>query len=79
MICKKILGKDHANVATSYNILASVYNSLAEYNQAKELQEKAIVIRKMIFGEDQALVTTSYNSVASVYSSLGEYNEAKEL
>ena len=56
-----------------------MYNSLGEYNQAKELQEISLVIRKRIFGEDHALVATSYNSVASVYSSLGEYNQAKNF
>ncbi|CAH3159784.1 unnamed protein product [Porites lobata] len=79
MIFKKIFGEDHADVATSYNNLASVYNSLGEYNQAKELLEKALVIRKKIFGEDHADVATSYNDLALVYDRLGEYNRAKEL
>ena len=69
-----MFGEDHASVATSYNNLASVYNSLGEYNQAKELQEKALVIRKKMFGEDHASVATSYNNLASVYDSLEEYN-----
>ena len=40
MISKNIFGEDHANIATSYTNLASVYHSLGKYNQAKELQEK---------------------------------------
>ena len=79
LIRKKIFGEDHADVATSYNGLASVYNRLGQYNQAKELYEKALTIRKKIFGEDHADVATSYNNLASVYDSLGEYNQAKEL
>ena len=78
MIRKKIFGEDHANVATSYNNLASVYYILGEYNQTKELQEKALVIRRKIFGESHASVATSYNNLASVYYSLGEYNQAKK-
>ena len=54
-------------------------NTLGEYNQAKELHEKALMIRKKIFGEDHPYVATSYNNLASVYNSLGEYNRAKEL
>ena len=50
MIRKKSFGEDHADVATSYNILGSVYYSPGEYNQAKELQKKALVICKRIFG-----------------------------
>ena len=62
MIYKKIFGENHANVARSYNNLASVYNSLGEYNQGKELHEKALRIRKKIFGEDHANVATSYGN-----------------
>ena len=78
-IRKKIFGEDHADVATSYNNLASVYKGLGEYNQAKELHVKALTIRKTISGDDHADVATSYNNLALVYNRLGEYNQAKEL
>ena len=54
-------------------------NSLGEYNQAKELDKKALMISKKIFGEDNAYVATSYDNLASVYNSLGEFNQAKKL
>ena len=79
MIQKSIFGEDHADVATSYSNLATVYSRLGEYNQAKELHEKALMIRKSIFGEDHADVATSYSNLATVYSRLGKYNQAKEL
>ena len=79
MIRKKILDEDHADIASSYNNLASVYSSLGKYNQAKELHEKALVIWKKINGEDHVDVATGYNNLASVYHSLGKYNQAKEL
>ena len=72
VIRKKIFGEDHANVATSYNNLALVYNNLGEYNQAKQLHEKALLIRRKIFGEHQSDVATTYNDLASVYNNLGE-------
>ena len=56
-----------------------MYERLGEYNQAKELHEKALMIRKKIFGEDHADVATGYSNLASVYNRLGEYNQAKEL
>ena len=56
-----------------------MYNILGEYNQAKELHEKALIIFKKIFGEDHADVAASYNNLASVYNQLGEYDQAKEL
>ena len=61
------------------NMSGQVYNCLGEYNQAKELFEKALTIRKKIFGEDHADVATSYDNLALVYNRLGEYNQAKEL
>ena len=36
MIRKKIFDEDHADIATSYNNLASVHNSLGECNQPKK-------------------------------------------
>ena len=56
-----------------------MYESLEEYNQAKKLHEKALIIRETIFGEDHAEVAASCNNLASVCDSLGEYNQAKEL
>ena len=53
--------------------------SLSFHDKDKELQEKALVIRKRIFGEDHAGVATSYDDLALVHDSLGEYNRAKEL
>ena len=56
-----------------------MYDSLGEYNQAKDLHEKALKIRTKIFGEDHVDVATSYSCLASVYYSLKEYNKAKQL
>ena len=55
---KKVFGEDHADVATSYNNLTLVYKHLGEYNQAKELHERALKICKKIFGGDHADVAT---------------------
>ena len=52
---------------------------LGEYNQAKELHEKALIIYKKIFGEDRADVAASYNNLVLVCDTLGKYNQAKEL
>ena len=62
MIRKGVLvkaGEDHADVATSYNNLASVFNRLG----AKDLHEKALIIRKQIFGEYHVYVKNSSESV----------------
>ena len=47
-----------------------MYDILGEYNQAKELHEKALTIYKKMFGEDHANVATSYNNLALMYNNL---------
>ena len=64
--------------ARIFNTSGLVYLRLGEYNRAKELHKKALVIYKKVFGEDHADVATSYDNLASVYNNLGEYNRAKE-
>ena len=64
-------------IATVAFLLASVYNHLGEYNQAKELHEKALTIRKKIFGEDHADVATSYSNLASVYKQPGRIQSSQ--
>ena len=56
-----------------------MYDILGEFNQAKELHEKALLIGKKMFGEDHVYVAASYNNLALVYEPLGEYHQAKEL
>ena len=65
MIRKSIFGEDHADVATSYSNLATRYSRLGKYNQAKELNEKALMILKKIFVKDHAHVATSCNNLAT--------------
>ena len=78
MIQKKIFGEEYAHVTASYGNLGNVYQSIGEYNQAKEHHEKALMIEKKIFGEEHAHVAASYGNLGNVYQSIGEYNQAKE-
>ena len=47
-----------------------MYYSLGEYNQTKDLHEKALTIRKKIFGEDHADLASSYNNLVLVNNRL---------
>ena len=62
MIWKNLFGEDHVKVATSYNKLALVYHTLGENNQAKELFEKALIIRKITFAEDHNKVKHQFTT-----------------
>ena len=48
MIYKKIFSEHHACIVANYHNLALIYNHLGEYNQAKELSKKTLMIRKKI-------------------------------
>ena len=55
----KVFGEDHCDVARIYNNLESVYQALGQYNEAKEYQEKAGIIKKKIFGAEHGGVAKS--------------------
>ena len=61
------------------DVRGQVFNRLGEYDLAKELHEKALMIRKRVFGDNHGEVASSYKNLASVYYSLGDYIPAKEL
>ena len=48
----------------------STYNRLGEYNQAKELHEKVLMIRKQIFGEDHKYAERIRSELALVNKQL---------
>ena len=78
-IREKVLGKDHPDMATSYNNLALVYKDQGKYKQAEELYKKAMQISERILGEEHPTTAASYNNLAGVYEDQGKYREAEEL
>ena len=71
-------GPDHVNVATSYNKLASIYKDLGDLKQAKEYQQRALVIRLDKLGPEHVNIATSYNNLSLIYQDLGDLEKAKE-
>ena len=68
-IRKKILGEEHCDVATSYNDLGALYDSIGNYSQVKEFIEKPLINRKKIFAEEFSDVAASYNDLGTVHFS----------
>ena len=64
-------------MAATYRNLGLVYDALKQYNEAKECNEKALVIMKNIFGEVHRNVALSYNNLGLVHEDLGQYNKGK--
>ena len=53
-----------------------MFQSLGEYDKAKEYLEKALAIRIQI--DDKAGEAADYGNLGTVFESLGEYDKAKE-
>ena len=73
------LGPEHAEVATSYHILAPMYVGFGDLKKAKEYQQHALKIRLDKHGPEHVNVATSYHSLASIHHALGNQLQAKEF
>ena len=54
-----------------------MFQSLGQYDKAKEYHEKALAIRIQI-GDKRGEAADSYGNLGTVFQSLGEYDKAKE-
>ena len=77
-ICRKVLGEEHPETATSYNNLGLVYYSKGEYDLALEYCQKALAICRKALGEEHPSTATSYNNLGAVYYSKSKYPKAIE-
>ena len=67
---------DREGEATDYGNLGTLFNSLGQYDKAKEYYQKALLIRTEI-GDRQG-EATDYGNLGTVFQSLGKYDKAKE-
>ena len=59
----KVLGKDHVDVAASYNNMAGVYSKQGKYGEALELHEQSLAIRIKVLGKDHADVSCTERAI----------------
>ncbi|HLO89150.1 MAG TPA: tetratricopeptide repeat protein [Nostocaceae cyanobacterium] len=78
-VVKNRLGKEHPDVATSYNNLAMLYYSQGKYTEAEPLYLQALKLLQSLLGQKHRHVATSYNNLALLYQSQGKYKEAEPL
>ena len=74
----QVLGKEHPDIATTYNNIALVYYAQGDYTKALEYFEKAIEIAEHVLDKDHPDIATTYNNIALVYKALGDYTKAQE-
>ena len=61
------------------NTMARVYNSLGLYDDARELFERALAIRRRVLGDDDVLVAESLYGLAGALRSLGDTDATERL
>jgi hypothetical protein len=64
--------------AMTNNVSANVLPQLAEYQEARELDEDTLAGYRRVLGEDHPDTLSSANSLAYDLRQLGEYQQARE-
>ena len=71
------LPPNHPDLATSYNNIGLVYDSMGEYEKALSYYEKDHWKSSQIaLPPNHPDLATSYNNIGLVYASMGEYEKA---
>ncbi|KAJ3423841.1 tetratricopeptide repeat protein [Anaeramoeba flamelloides] len=73
------LGKEHLEVAKSYNNIGLVHYSKGNYEQALEFHQKSLKIKIQTLGKEHPDVATNYNNIGLVHDSKGNYEQALEF
>lgn len=76
---QKLLGEQHADVASSMVALASVYYRQQRYGEAEGLYRSALAIQKIALGEAHKDTGQTLNNLASALNEQGKYRDAEEL
>jgi len=72
VIQEKVLGKEHSDIATSYNNLGFVYSHKQDYLNAINYYQKALILREKILGKEHPSIADLYNNLGFVYLAKGE-------
>jgi tetratricopeptide (TPR) repeat protein len=70
------LGERHPDVASSYNNLAGLYESMGRYEEAEKLFKKTLALRLEILPENHPHIMSSYWWLATIASRQENYQEA---
>jgi len=74
----RILGKEHPEIARTYNEVGIVHRVRGEYEKALKYHQLSLAIALKTYGERHANVASCYNSIGLIYNSLSENEEALE-
>ena len=75
-IAEELYGKEHENIAASYNEIGLVYDRQGDYGKALEYYFKALAIKEKVLGTEHPSTATSYNNIAGVYYAQNDNDNA---
>jgi tetratricopeptide (TPR) repeat protein len=78
-IFEQQLGLDNCDTATAYGNLASLYQAMGRFHEAKLLRKRSLEIHQQQLGEAHLYVAAGLNSLAGIYKSQGCYGKAEPL
>ena len=78
-LAKSLHSGDHADVASSLNNLAALYDSQGHYSKAESFFQQALEMKKRLFNGDHPDVAASLNNLALLYKSQAHYEKAEPL
>ena len=78
-VAEQNVGRNHPDVATSLNNLASLYNDQGDYTKAEPLYKRSLAIREKALGSDHPDVAISLNNLAMFYINQGDYAKGRSF
>src|SRR5687767_11960436 len=72
-------GAEHADVATSLNLLALLYRTKGDYRAAEPLYTRALAIAEKLFGSEHHTVQIAIGNLAELYQAQRRYTDAERF
>ncbi|KAK3690270.1 Tetratricopeptide repeat-domain-containing protein [Podospora appendiculata] len=76
---EKVLGLEHPDTLTSMNNLAFVWKDQGKFEEAEQMNRRALGGREKVLGLEHPDTLTSVSNLASVLQDQGKYEEAEQM
>jgi CHAT domain-containing protein len=78
-IRERVWGKEHPDIAQTFNNLGLLYVTMEKYDQAEINHRKSLEMRKKLLGEEHPHVAMCLRDLARLYATTGRHNESHQL
>jgi tetratricopeptide (TPR) repeat protein len=75
----KTLGKEHPDVATSYNNIGSAWRKKGDYDKALDFYQQCLDIELKTLGKEHPYVASSYRNIGSAWNYKGDHDKALDF